>query len=173
MDHPIAGASKPMISISDEEKLTYAAMWVLKMMDLEPKKGGLAFPVTLPHTLVPFEPVLEALAVDGLIELHRRSGMYRLTPAGVEYLGALIDEAESYIEEFDDMEVDAMVPILRRRNVDLLRVRFLWGWYQGEFDDPVLFQQRRGQHPVERDAASYLLSDAFFVELLRDYDAPN
>lgn len=154
---------------SDAQKLSYAGMYVLKMMDLAAKDGGIEFPVTLPHALAPFEPVLEALAVDNLIEVHRRSGKYRLAPAGIEYLGALIDEAEAYIEEFDEMEVDEMVEILRRRHVDLMRVRFLWGWYQGEFDDPLLFQERRGCDPVEKDAAVYLQSDAFFVELARDF----
>ena len=44
--------------------------------------------------------------------------------------------------------------------IDVLRVRFVWGWYQGEFDDLVLFQERRGMQPIEPLWAIFLLSDA-------------
>ena len=58
-----------------------------------------------------------------------------------------------------------MLAELQRRRLDPLRARFLWGWYQGEFDDLVLFQQRRGVEPVERSWADYLVSDAFYDNL--------
>jgi hypothetical protein len=50
-----------------------------------------------------------------------------------------------------------------------MRARFLWGWYEGEFDDLVLFQQRRGVSAVETLWAYYLMSDAFWTELARDF----
>ena len=49
-----------------------------------------------------------------------------------------------------------------------MRARFLWGWYEGEFDDLVAFQERRGVTPVERMWAFYLTSDAFWDELAKD-----
>ena len=56
------------------------------------------------------------------------------------------------------------------RNLDVFRARFLWGWYSGEFDDLVLFQQRRGVSPVEQFWAFYLTGDDFYRELARDTD---
>lgn len=154
--------------ISDSEKLTYVGMFVLKLLDLRPEDGGLDIPVNLPHTLAPFEPVLEQLAIEGMIEVDRKRGLWQLTPRGDGYLGALVDEAEALIDEFDEAETEDMIAVLRRRNLDPLRARFLWGWYQGEFDDPVLYQQRRGITPVEHDWATFLLSDEFFEDLARD-----
>ena len=58
---------------------------------------------------------------------------------------------------------------LRAHNYDLMRARFLWGWYEGEFDDLVLFQERRGVDPVERMWAFYLTSDDFFREIAKDF----
>jgi hypothetical protein len=52
----------------------------------------------------------------------------------------------------------------------VFRARFLWGWYEGEFDDLVLFQERRGVSPVERLWAFYLMSDAFWSELARELE---
>lgn len=153
---------------SEDQKQTYVGMFVLKLLDLKPADGGVEMPVNLPHEFYAFEPVLEAMAVDSLVEVNRKKGRYELTRAGIDYLGTLIDEAEGYIEEFDDEETEDMLAVLRRRGTDPLRVRFLWGWYQGEFDDPVLYQQRRGVEPVERDWAAYLLSDAFYADLARD-----
>jgi hypothetical protein len=80
----------------------------------------------------------------------------------------MIDEAEALVAEFDDYEVDDAIRELRARNLDVFRARFLWGWYVGEFDDLVLFQERRGVSPVERLWAFYLMSDAFWTELARE-----
>ena len=88
--------------------------------------------------------------------------------AGDPALGALIDEAEALIEEFDDAELEEAVAELRARRLDVFRARFLWGWYDGEFDELVKFQQRRGITPVEKLWAFYLLSDAFYDELAKD-----
>jgi len=156
--------------IAEEQKLTLIGLFVLKLLDLEPEDGGMAFPVYLPHELEPFEPVLERLTIQRFIHVDRRSGQYKLTPEGIDYLGTAIDEAETYIEEFDGAEAEVVVSTLRTRNLDPLRVRFLWGWYQGEFDDPVVFQQRRGAGNVEDDWATYLLTDGFFDELRRDLE---
>jgi len=153
--------------INETQKHYYAGLWALKMLDLTAEDGGREFDVvgSGPWTLL--EPVLEGLAVEGMVSIDSKRGQYALTGAGLDRLGNAIDEAEAYIEEFDEQEADAVVTALRRRNLDPLRVRYLWGWYQGEFDDLVLFQQRRGVAEVE-DEASYLLSDALYEALNRD-----
>jgi len=156
--------------ITEREKQTYAGIYVLKKLDLAVDAGGLEFPVVLPHVLAPLEPVLESLVLSGFVSIERKRGRYQLTPRGIEYVGSLIDEAEALIEEFDEMETSEMLAILRQRNLDPVRARFLWGWYQGEFDDLVLFQQRRNPGGVEDDWALYLLSDAFYDELHRDLE---
>lgn len=154
--------------ITEDDKLTYAGIYLLKKLDLPPEEGGVALPVLLPHAWQPLEPVLDRLVLGGLLEIDRKRSRYVLTNRGVEHVGVLIDEIEAIIEELDDRDADEVVAILRRRNLDPLRVRFLWGWYQGELDDLVLFQQRRGTAQVEHDWALYLLSDDFYEELGRD-----
>ncbi len=156
------------ISISEAHKHSYASLFVMKLLDLGPEDGGLEFPVVLPPELYAFDALLEHLAVEGQVSIDRKRGRYVLTPAGIETLGVHIDEAEAHIEEFDDLEVEQVVEILRSRGLDPLRVRFLWGWYQGEFDDPVLFQERRGVAAPVRDWAAYVLSDEFYVSLADD-----
>lgn len=158
--------------ITEDDKLTYAGIYLLKKLDLSVDDGGIELPVVLPHAYQPLEAALERLLLDGYVEIDRKRGRnrgrYQLTDRGVEYVGTLIDEAEALIDELDDLETEQVVAILRRRNLDAMRVRFLWGWYQGELDDLVLFQQRRGVTPVERDWALYLLSDELYAELGRD-----
>lgn len=157
-----------MTTVSEDQRTAYASLFVLKLLDLAPEDGGMPMPVILPAPLMAFEPVLERLAVEELVEIDRKRGEYRLTQRGLDTIGLHIDEAEGYIEEFDDLEVEEMLRTLRQRNVDPMRVRFLWGWYQGEFDDPIVFQQRRGVAALERDWASYIQSDAFFAALAED-----
>lgn len=154
--------------LTESQKTTYAGLWVLKMLDLGVKEGGVELDVLLPHDWDPLEPVVEQLVLDGLVAIDRKKGRYVLTPNGIAHIGTLIDEAEAYIDELDAKEREDVVRTLQRRNLDPMRVRFLWGWYQGEFDDPVLYQQRRGFPEIERDWASFLLSDAFYADLARD-----
>ncbi|MBX7078027.1 MAG: hypothetical protein K1X88_02500 [Nannocystaceae bacterium] len=155
----------------DDTRRTLAGLYLLKKLDLEPADGGLQFPLVLPRELEPIEPVLEQLVIDGLLAMDRKKGQYRLTPAGVDAIGNHIDEAEHYVEEFDGMPVETLVPELLRRRLDPLRVRFLWGWYQNEFDDLLLWQQRRGLAEIEHDWADYLVGDAFWSELLSELQA--
>lgn len=154
--------------ITEDQKLTLAGIYLLKLLDLSPKDGGREIPVVLPHELQPLEPVLDRLLMDGYVEIERKKGRYRLTQRGTDHLGLLIDEIEAIIDELDELPTERVVEILRSRNLDPLRIRFLWGWYQGELDDLVTFQQRRGASPVERDWALYLVSDDLYEELARD-----
>jgi len=156
--------------INERAKLTYAGVYVLKKLDVTAEDGGLKIPLVLPHELDPLDRTLEQLVLDGYATMDKKKGQYLLTPGGIDHIGTLIDEAEHYIDEFDGMDVERMVPELQRRRIDPLRVRFLWGWYQGEFDDLVLWQQRRGLTEIEDDWAAYLVGDAFWSELASELD---
>lgn len=155
--------------ISEDEKQTLVSLWILKKMDLGPKEGGLEFPVVVPSELSPLDDYLQQLAVEDYISINAKKGRYELTKKGIDYLGHVIDEAEEMVGELEDLETDEAIAELRARNLDLMRARFLWGWFEGEFDDMVLFQERRGVKPVERLWAFYLTSDDFFRELARDF----
>ena len=154
--------------ITDAQRSTLAGIYLLKKLDVDAEHGGLELPIVTPPQLEAIDGVLEGLVLDGFLAMDRKKGRYVLTPAGIEHIGTLIDEAEHYIEEFDDAPAEAIATELRRRKLDPLRVRFLWGWYQGELDDLVLWQQRRGVVEIEPEWASYLMSDAFWTELARD-----
>lgn len=154
--------------MTDEQKQTYAGLWILKKLDLDPKDGGIDFPVVLPAELAPLDEVLQQLAVDDLISINAKKGRYELTKQGSAYLARTIDEATALLDEFDDAEPHEMVAELRRRNLDPMRARFLWGWYEGELDDLVAFQAERGVSPIERMWGFYLMSDEFYAELAKD-----
>jgi len=49
-----------------------------------------------------------------------------------------------------------------------MRARFLWGWYDGEFDDLLEFQRQRGVAEPQPLWAYYLTDDEFYAELARD-----
>jgi hypothetical protein len=107
--------------------------------------------------------------VQGHLEINRKKERYDLTKQGIAYLGQVIDEAQAMVDDLDELETDEAIEELRARNLDLMRARFLWGWYEGEFDDLVLFQERRGVPSVERLWAFYLTSDEFFAEIAKDF----
>lgn len=152
--------------ISDEQKQVLAGLWVLKQMDL----GNQDFPVIVGSDLAPLDDVLQQLAVEGYVDINARKQRYELSKKGVEYLGRTIDEAQTLVDELDELETADAIAEIRARKLDLMRARFLWGWYEGEFDDLIAFQQRRGA-PVETLWAYYLMSDAFWAELARDFTA--
>jgi hypothetical protein len=154
--------------ITEEQNQTLVGLWLLKKLDIGPKEGGMEFPVVLPADLSPLDDYLQALAVENHLVINQKKARYELTSQGIAYLGEVIDEAYAMVEELDELETEEAVAELRARNYDLLRARFLWGWYEGEFDDMVLFQERRGIQPVERMWAFYLTSDDFFREIARD-----
>ena len=154
--------------ISEDQKRTLIGLWLLKKLDLDPKEGGMEMPVVLPGDLSPLDDYLQQLAVEDHVAINAKKGRYELTKQGIAYLGEVIDEAQQMVDELDELELDQAIAELRARNLDLMRARFLWGWYEGELDDLVLFQERRGVNPVERMWAFYLTSDDFFRELARD-----
>jgi len=158
----------------DETRLDFAGIFLMKKLDLEPTDGGIELPIALPRELEPLDPALERLVLGGWVEMDQKKKIYKLTSAGIARIGSLIEEAEHYVEEFDDEEADVVVAELRRRRLDPLRVRFLWGWYQNEFDDLVLWQQRRGLPDVETSWADYLVDRRFYDELESELaDPPN
>ena len=157
-------------SLDEQQKLTYAGIWLLKKMDLKPEDGGITIPIHLPSEMTPLDEVLQELQMAGHISINKRKERFEITKPGYAYIGALIDEAEALVEEFDDDELEDVVEELRRRNLDVFRARFLWGWFQGEFDDLVVFQQRRGITPVETLWAYYLVNDEFYANLTLDLE---
>ena len=158
----------PVRPITEEQKQTYAGLYLMKKLDLKPEDGGLELPVVLPSELSPLDETLQQLAVEDLVVINAKKNRYDLTAQGIAYLGSVIDEAEALVDEFDDHEVEDAIAELRARRLDVFRARFLWGWYEGELDDLVVFQERRGVSPVERMWAFYLMSDAFWAELARE-----
>lgn len=160
-------------SVTDDQRLTYAGIYVLKKMDLKPADGGIEMPVVLDSMMAALDEVLERLVMQGHLEIDRKRQRYKITKAGYKYIGALIDEAEAIISEFDEWETADMVAELKTRNLDPLRARFLWGWYQDEFDDLVQFQERRGISPVEPYWANFVVSGEFYDNLALDLEEPN
>ena len=154
---------------TEEQKQTLVGLWLLKKLDLAPEDGGMEFRVVLPSDLSPLDEYLQTLAVQGYLEINRKKERYDLTKQGIAYIGDVIDEAEAMVNELDELETKDAIEELRANKYDLMRARFLWGWYEGEFDDLVLFQERRGIDPVERMWAFYLTSDDFFRELAKDF----
>lgn len=159
---------RPGAAITDDEKQTYVGLYLLKKLDLKPEDGGMTLPVVLPSELSPLDEALQQLAVDGYLVINSKKGRWDLTKQGISYLGEHIDEATDLIDEFDDEELADVLAELRARNLDLFRARYLWGWYDGEFDDLVLYQERRGVKPVERLWAFYLMGDDFWRDLARE-----
>jgi hypothetical protein len=162
---------RPGAAIDDEAKQTYIALWLLKKLDLSADDGGIAFPVVLPAELSPLDEPLQQLAVDDLARIDKKSGCYVLTAKGIAYLGEIIDEASDLVDELDDLETEEAIALIRKSGRDVFRARFLWGWFEGELDDLVLFQERRGIRPVERLWAFYLTGDELWAELARELEA--
>lgn len=171
------------MKLTDDKRQTYSEMIVLKLIDLGPDNGGLEIPRELPRELSPLEPLLEELRFKGLIDVaakkrgalaalrgKAKEEVYALTPSGIEHLGRLIDEAEGYVTDFDELEVADMIELANERKLDPIRVRFMWGWFEGEFDDLALFQERRSIEPVERLWAYYLTSNELWAEVMKDLE---
>lgn len=161
---------RPGTAIDDEAKQTYIALWLLKKLDLPAEEAGMELPVALPAELSPLDEPLQQLAVEDLIQISRKTGRYELTKKGIGYVGQIIDEASDLVDELDDLETEEAVAQLRASGRDVFRARFLWGWFDGEFDDLVLWQERRGIRPVERLWAFYLTGDALWNELARELE---
>ncbi len=159
--------------IDDDTKTSYIKLWILKKLDVKPEDGGMTFPVVLPSELSPLDEYLQELAVDDLVAINAKKGVYELTKKGIAYIGEVIDEASDLVDDLDDLETDEAVAELRARGLDVYRARFLWGWFDGEFDDMVLFQERRGVMPVERLWAFYLTGDDFWREIAKDFATEN
>lgn len=154
--------------LDDDTKHSYVALWILKKLDLSPEDGGMEFPVVLPSELSPLDEHLQQLAVEDLVSINSKKGRYELTKKGIAHLGEVIDEASDLVDDLDDLETDEAIAELHARGLDVFRARYLWGWFDGEFDDLVLFQERRGVRPVERLWAFYLTGDELWREIEKD-----
>lgn len=171
------------MKVSEAKKQAWIELVLLKMLDLAPDEGGQELAVELPYELDPIQPYLQELRFRGLIEATSKprgafaalrgkpkEQFWRLTQAGIAYLGTVIDEAEGIVNAFEDMEAHEIKDEAVARGLDPQRIRFLWGWYQGEFDDLAVFQEQRNIEPVERLWAFYLISDEFLAEVMSDLD---
>src|SRR5262245_61061917 len=109
-------------------------------MDIKRKDGGMVFPTVLPNELSPLDDVFQHMALDGLVEIDKRTfgaDRWKMTKKGVDRLRSTIDEAGAMIDDLDDYEVDEAIEELKSRKLDVFRCRFLWGWFEDEFDDLV------------------------------------
>lgn len=154
--------------IDEETKHTFVGLWILRQLDIGVKQGGMEFPVVVDGQLTPLDEHLQQLAVEELIEINVKKAKYELTKKGIAYLGQVLDEASDMVDELDDLETDEALHELESRGLDLMRARFLWGWFEGEFDDLVIWQERRGIKPVERLWGFYLTGDDFYRELANE-----
>lgn len=168
METSLTTAGRVARDPSESQKLVLAGLWVLKKMDVKKEDGGQEFSAPLPSDLAYLDDVLFDLKLRGYANIDAKKGRWVITPAGLTYLGMVIDEANELVEEFEDAEVEDVVEALIQRKRDLLRARFLWGWVEGEFDDLTLFQEQRGLDPVEQVWPIYLLSDEFYSEISKD-----
>ncbi|MDH4127567.1 MAG: hypothetical protein OEV44_02350 [Spirochaetota bacterium] len=117
------------------EIMKYAGMYILKKMDIPPSEGGHIFSVPLEGLDVHLEAILDDIMFHNLIEIDSNSTCYKITDDGKEYINKLLDEIEGYIEKYQDFEPVTRVNLMKRDRVNPLRARFLWGLYDGEFDD--------------------------------------
>lgn len=159
---------RPGCVITDEQKLVYAGIYLLKKMDLEPDDGGMDMPVILPSELAPLDEPLQKLLFEDHLAINRRKERYDITRKGQAYLDELVAEAEALIDQYGDEDLEDVIEDLEASNLDVFRARFLWGWYEGEFDDLVAFQRRRGMEPVETFWAYFLTGDEFYNNLAKD-----
>ena len=159
---------RPDKIIDDEAKQSLAGIYVMKKLDLKPEDGGLQLPVVLPSELGPLDEMLQELAVQDLVVINAKKARWDLTKKGIARIGELIEEAEQLYDDLEAIEDDQVANYIARHRLDPIRTRFLWGWYEGELDDLVLFQERRGLRPVETMWAFYLMGDDFWSELAKD-----
>jgi len=117
------------------EIMKYAGMYLLKKIDLPPEEGGHVFEVPLSGLDEHLEPILDDLLFHDLIDIDSVSTRYALTKDGNDYVAKLIDEIEDYIDDYDEYDATTKVNLMKKNNINPLRARFLWGLYDGEFDD--------------------------------------
>ena len=157
-------------ALDDETKQTLAGIYLMKKLDLKPEDGGMELPVVLPSELSPIDEVLQELAVEDYVVINTKKERWDLTKKGLARLKNLIDEAEEIYDAMDELEDEQVPAYLAQNRLDPVRTRFLWGWYEGELDDLVQFQEQRGLRPVERMWAFYLMGDDLWNELAKDVE---
>jgi hypothetical protein len=163
-------ARRPDQAIDDETKQSLAGIYLMKKIDLKPEDGGMELPVVLPSELSPIDEVLQELAVEDYVVINAKKDRWDLTKKGLSRLKNLIDEAEEIYDAMDEIEEEEVPAYLAKNRLDPVRTRFLWGWYEGELDDLVQFQEQRGLRPVEKMWAFYLMGDDFWRELAKDVE---
>jgi len=134
------------------EILKYAGIYVLKKLDRPPADGGYFFEVPLMGLDEHLEPILDDLLFHDIIEIDVDHARYSLTKEGIQYIDKLIDEIEGYIDKYQEYEPVTRVNLMKRDKINPLRARFLWGLYDGEFDDFDQWQENWNIAPDEKTA---------------------
>ena len=152
------------------EIMKYAGMYILKKIDLPPDEGGHPFEVPLTGLDEHMEPILDDLMFHGLIDIDTVKTQYVLTADGTDYIHKLIDEIEGYINKYQDFEPTTRVNLMKRDRINPLRARFLWGLYDGEFDNFDQWQENWGitaENKID-DWRDVITSKPFYDMLFED-----
>ncbi len=152
------------------EIMKYSGMYILKKMSLSPEEGGHIFEVPLSGMDEHLEPVLDDLLFHDLLEIDAVNTRYKLTREGEQYVDKIIGEIEGYIGKYQDFEPVTRVNLMKRDRVNPLRARFLWGLYDGEFDNLKQWQEDWEVESAEilADWQLYVTKKEFYDELFWD-----
>ena len=152
------------------EIMKYAGMYILKTMDPEaPENIHHVYEVPLERDDEILEPVLDDLLYRSLVEIDSKNTCYKITGKGMDYIQQLINETESLLEKYAEMEPRTRLAIMRRDGINLLRARFLWGWYDGEFDDLVEFQHiQEWEGDIQTIWQIFIVSKEFYDALFEE-----
>ncbi|GMT50338.1 MAG: hypothetical protein IEMM0008_1877 [bacterium] len=132
------------------EIMKYSGLYILKKLDLPPEEGGHLFEVPLSGLDEHMEPILDDLFFHNLIDIDTDNARYALTQEGSEYIDKIVAEVEGYIDKYQEFDPATKVNLMRRDKVNPLRARFLWGLYDGEFDDFNEWQENWDIDPTQR-----------------------
>ncbi len=152
------------------EIMKYAGLYILKMVDLPPEEGGHLFEVPLSGLDEQMEPILDDLFFHNLIEIDTDKARYALSQDGSDYVDKIVAEVEDYIDKYQEFDPATKVSLMRRDKMNPLRARFLWGLYDGEFDDFNEWQENWNIDPTQRkeDWQDVITSKDFYDMLFED-----
>ncbi len=152
------------------EIVNYAGIYILKKMDISDDSGGHVFEVPLSGIDEHLEPVMDDLLFNDLVKIDTVNICYKISDKGRDYIDSLIDEIEGYIDRYEDFDPQAKVNLMKRDRVNPLRVRFLWGLYDGEFDDFNQWQDNLGITDKIKDWQTIIVKKEFYDILFEEID---
>ena len=92
----------------------------------------------------------------------------KLCQKGEQYIDSLVQEIESYMDKYEDFEPQTRINLMKRDQIDPLRARFLWGIYDGEFDDLVQWQAQAHSFKPFEDWRQLITSKDFYDFLFQE-----